>query len=128
MPKPRWKHQEEAYQFLIGKDAGGLFLGMGAGKSRVAIDLLTDWNIRLAWIICPARVISVWPGQFAEHAPGMFRVIPLDTGSTAKNAKLIQRAMSSMTQSPTVFVINYENTWRSEIKNCLLYTSPSPRD
>lgn len=115
----RWRHQEEAFQFLVGKDAGGLFLGMGAGKSRVAIDLLDAWGVHLALIVCPARVIGVWPSQFDTHAPEWGRVILLDTGSTEKNTALIKRTLNNSTQARTAFVINYENVWRPGIRKVI---------
>lgn len=50
--------------------ADGLVVA-NCGKSRVAIDLLQNRGAQRVLIMCPSKVLGVWPNQFVEHAaPG----------------------------------------------------------
>ncbi len=58
-----WKHQVLAYNFVLDALArhGGtlLAMGMGTGKSLVAVAAACNLEVSLILVICPARVVDV---------------------------------------------------------------------
>ena len=63
-----WKHQQEALDFIGNKPGALLAMGMGTGKSCVAIHALDSRRCDTALILCPKSVAAVWPDQFAQHS------------------------------------------------------------
>lgn len=59
-----WLHQKQGYWFAHDLDAAGLFLGMGTGKTKLIIALAEGWDVSKALILCPSKVVDVWPAQF----------------------------------------------------------------
>ena len=59
-----WRHQITAFQFCVDKFAGGLFglllaMGMGTGKTLVALMLMLERKAMRTLIVCPLRVVPV---------------------------------------------------------------------
>jgi SNF2 family DNA or RNA helicase len=107
-----WPHQVEALKFVADKPAAMLALVMRSGKSRVTVELLEQRKAKQVLILCPASVVDVWPGQFAQFAQGPHLVSTLRGGTvdqrTARATALIERPFHGM----KVAVINYEACWR----------------
>lgn len=112
-----WPHQRQCFEFAYNKQAVGIFMDMGTGKSKVAIDLIVNRGHQKTLIVCPARVINVWPKQFKLHAPANINVVPLKVGTGKKRASVIKNYKGPY---PVVFVTNYEIIWRSPMNNILL--------
>jgi hypothetical protein len=72
---PHWIHQRRAFHFARSQRAAGIFIGMGGGKSRVAVDLCRDAGDERVLILCPKAVVGVWPKQFQLYAPDLFQVV-----------------------------------------------------
>ncbi|MBV5327133.1 MAG: DEAD/DEAH box helicase [Chlorobium sp.] len=66
-------HQKEIFELSKDKEAYGLLLEMGCGKSKIIVDtscwLYAYGKIDAALIIAPNGVTNVWPGQYIDHAP-----------------------------------------------------------
>lgn len=108
-----WQHQREAKEFARERRDVILHVGMGAGKTRTAIEILLDElagkpNMRVL-VGCPKAVRAAWAKQFKAWAPGI-RVIILDKGTSKDKEKLVKAALADT--SPVVFVGNYETLWR----------------
>jgi len=129
---PPWEHQKKAFWFAVEKfgglasdRVGGgalLALGMGAGKSRITIDLISNYQFKRTLIICPAKVVAVWPYQIEKHAAIPFQVVPLypKRETTAKRAKkLLGAAKRQLPNTPLVVITNYEGTRRHHLKNAI---------
>ena len=125
-----WGHQLQGYWFVStlwgsppdgdSEPTGGgamLAFTMGAGKSRVAVDLVRNFGFRRVLICCPKSVIAVWPKQFQTHTEDPPRVLELRDGSTQKRAKHLAAANAS--GSPLVAVVNYESAWRGHLKDVI---------
>jgi len=56
-----WKHQLQAYHFAANLPAAMLYMAMGTGKSKVAVDLIINRGHKRVLIVCPKSVINVWP-------------------------------------------------------------------
>lgn len=63
-----WLHQQQAFWFSASMDAAMLGIGMGGGKSKVAIDLIEYARAKRVLIICPNTVVKVWPKEFVGNA------------------------------------------------------------
>jgi SNF2 family DNA or RNA helicase len=123
-----WGHQAKAYNFVskiwnAEKPSGVLlYMGMGTGKSKVAVDLIINKPIEKALIVCPKSVISVWPDQFALHAGSQEYMIWHD-----KKGRLDSRAkkMKDFVQlckvkgKKAIVVINYDAVWRKTISKII---------
>jgi len=130
---PLWGHQLQAYHF--GKDlpAYGLWMDMGTGKSRVAIDLMLNRDDRRMLIVAPVSMVGGWPNQFREHAGrptyvlgvraeganqrveergGVYRV---ETCAAVADRVRVARAAAAEAEGlglPFALVTNYEAIWR----------------
>jgi superfamily II DNA or RNA helicase len=115
-----WTHQLQTYHFARELNGAGIFLDMGCGKSKVAVDLIVNRGHRRTLIIAPLKVLNVWPAQFEIHAGKPIRVVVLggDTRrqmSVEKKAALAREAIAQSDRDgmPLVIVVNYESAWRS---------------
>lgn len=99
-----------------------LALDMGCGKSRVAVDLVRDWQAQTVLILCPKSVLGVWRREFEKFAPGQFDVRVLDKGTTIKKLQTAKERLEigRVTHRPQVIVMNYETARQSEMGNWLL--------
>jgi len=116
-----WKHQVLAYQFLqsVLKPTGGcamLAMGMGTGKSLTTLGAACNLDVNLILIVCPLRVVDVWPGQIRQHADIPMAVLSLgdDAGTVAKKTDYAIEAvkLAAARKQRLVVVINYESLWR----------------
>ena len=116
-----WRHQKAAYKFCLDRFAAGLrgillAMGMGTGKSLVAIMLVLGLLARRVLIACPLRVVPVWITQFERHVgiPVIIVTLDEDTGSVARKTELAAEKMK-LAQArgvPFIAVINYDSAWR----------------
>lgn len=113
----RWAHQDRALEFADGKSAVMFAMGMGTGKSRVAIDLIVKRQCQRVLIVCPKSVVAVWPYQFQQHCSTMFNVVALTEGSIKDRAQEAYRKceLAQARNEPLAIVINYESSWAREM-------------
>lgn len=89
-----WNHQQEAVDFASRRAASMLEMGMGTGKTAVAIKLLesSDWRVSdrppRALIVCPVAVVPAWRKQFLIHAERLW--VLLEVGETMRHTRLAQ--------------------------------------
>ena len=124
---PAWPHQTEALDFIRDKRGAMLAIDMGAGKTRIAIDLIEDLGCKTVLILCPLSVVdAVWPDQIKTHATLPMTVVPLGpryAGVAAKRAKAEQGlALAQARKQPLVVVVNYESASRSPLGPWLMNT------
>lgn len=111
-----WKHQEEAIAWAVGRRDCVFHVGMGAGKSRIAIEvmlreIMAHPSCRIL-IGCPRAVKPAWAKQFALWAPHV-RVLVLEKGTAKDKEKQVKAALADTT--PLVIVGNYETLWRMPV-------------
>lgn len=70
-----WAHQRQAFWFARELPGALLDMEMGTGKSKVVVDLLGDSGAESALIVCPERVVGVWPKQFGIHSGKEWHII-----------------------------------------------------
>jgi SNF2 family DNA or RNA helicase len=114
-----WQHQREAHEWVLDRFDSGepalLDMGMGTGKTRVAIETLRSLQIgypaRFRVLVgCPKAVIDAWTEkQLPMWLPGI-RVLPLTQATSKKKGEALAAALADTT--PLVVVGNYESLWR----------------
>jgi SNF2 family DNA or RNA helicase len=113
-----WAHQERGREFaheLWRKNRRGILLAMvmGAGKTRLAIELIDDLDVRLALVVCPVRVIEVWRAQFAQYSARGWEFAALDdrVGSVRDKMALARDmyAWARQRDQRLIVCVNYES-------------------
>jgi SNF2 family DNA or RNA helicase len=108
-----WTHQQEAIDWADGRRDALLWLGMGCGKTRVALEIIKRGmlagSIRRILVGCPKAVMPAWAKQVALWMPEL-RIILLDRGDSADKGRQLIAAMADT--SPCLIVCNYESLWR----------------
>lgn len=64
---PLWDHQQQALDFVMSRPASALFMGMGSGKTLVALKWMEQHNFNRVLIFCPYRVVQVWYDEIEKH-------------------------------------------------------------
>lgn len=107
---PLWRHQEEAVAFVNERRASLLHMGLGTGKSRVAIESAAQTDARRVLILCPLSVIPAWEEQFRRFGSG-WEVIPLRKHSVRRKTQGATEglALARAKGLPAVIIINYES-------------------
>lgn len=115
---PLWKHQCNAYWFANARHATMLAMGMGTGKSAVAISLADNSDAQNVLIACPKAVIPVWCTQFQKFSD-RFHTCPLIDGTTKSKTQFASNTMLRV-NSPKVFVVNYETIFRKPLNQWIM--------
>jgi len=122
LTKP-WAHQVAALEFLSSNSAVLLDYEMGTGKTKIAVDWISNQVPGNHVIICPKKVIDVWASEFEAHCPVTHYLLTLSKTQTArKKADAVLQLLdwSPREPGPKVVVVNYETAWRSYMREVLL--------
>lgn len=123
--KPKWtpwEHQVKAWHFARDRRAVMLAMDMGTGKTKVAIDLISDsmrdGKRKLVLVVGPySAVVDVWPDQLVQHlaAPvdAKVNVYSRDVASSQR-VKELKEAIARPKETLFAF-LNYELVWRSPL-------------
>jgi SNF2 family DNA or RNA helicase len=102
-----------------------LWIPMGGGKTRIAVDYIQNMLAGNTLILCPLRVIPVWRDQIARYwtaQPAPY-VRALDTGTIAARAAT---ASAPPARPHTITILNYE-TLASDLMTKTLAAIPWSR-
>jgi len=102
-----WNHQIEAWKLIEKNPAFYLAHDMGTGKSKTAIDAITAFQPKRVLIICPKKVINVWPDQFSIHSAYDIDVYPFnnDKESVEQKAGRMDSLIRKSNGRPQAFLI-----------------------
>lgn len=120
-----WQHQRDAFIRLHGLTGNVLDLGMGCGKTLLAIALILAGKHDSGIIVCPKSVIDVWPSEFEKHSKERFCIY---IGPKSRSASIKQyyeglvesKHKAEKLKLPFVAVMNYEKMWRDSLGEYLL--------
>lgn len=118
---PLWPAQREAVKFALARPAAMLDMGMGCGKTRVAIEVIRRRADRVL-VVCPKAVIPVWPREISKYCGGhAWHSLPRDDRKTVK--EYAQR-VDEFLRGPRngyihVVIVNYESVWRKPLGDVL---------
>ena len=117
-----WKHQAEAIEFA--KDRPGVLLHMGMGTGKTLVAIAKAAHKKCVLVACPLSVVPVWVSEFENHAGYPYRLLPLLKGSCKKKGKLLKEFLFEASDDTTsVVVVNYESAWRPGLKEVILDAS-----
>ena len=112
-----YKHQKEAFNRCCFFDSYALFLEMGLGKTKVAIDTAAyrykKGDIEKVLIISPYSVIPVWKKEIIKHCPILPAHIYLIHGTPMSRIKTLKKFIDN--DSISFAIINYEGIIIEEI-------------
>lgn len=115
-----WGHQTAAVDFALGRRGTLLHMGMGTGKTRVALEVARKIRADVTLVVCPKSVISNWVDQVAQFRPEI-HALPLIRGTAKQKTAEAKEAMAhAFTQGcPLMLVVNYETAHREPLKKYL---------
>lgn len=130
---PLWDHQAKGIEFALAHQGTVFDVGMGGGKSRMAIEVAERTQAAKVLVLCPKSVVGVWPREFAEHADRRYIAWsgkvqgargPLVNPSVARRAVALIDAtkLAIVTGKPLVAVVGLESCWRGDMARLLLGT------
>lgn len=124
---PLWPAQREAVEFALARPAAMLDMGMGCGKTRVAIEVVgARPDVAGVLVVCPKAVVPVWLRQaerFGSATGRRWRVMCKRPGETVR--AFAGRARDALTHGHAhvevvqAFVVNYESVWRAPLGDLL---------
>ena len=99
-----FKHQQECFDLIKGREYYGLFAEPGLGKTKIALDIISyhaQAGARYrALVVCPNTLVENWADEIIKHSDLSYILL---TGSRGKR-------LTRLTHEATVYVINYEST------------------
>ena len=116
-----WRHQRRAFQFCLDRFGAGvrailLAMGMGTGKTLVAIMLLLFLRARRVMIASPLRVVPVWVTQIERHLSIEVVTVSLDEDAgTVENKRELAEDKMRLAHArgvPFICIVNYDSAWR----------------
>lgn len=119
-----WPAQREAVEFCLERPAAMLDMGMGCGKTRVAIEVIKRReDVRRVLVVCPKAVIPVWGREIGKYAgEDEYDVLGRGVDSVAKFADRVVSLINSYpvdTAVTQVVVVNYDSVWRRPLGDIL---------
>jgi len=112
-----WDNQLKFWEFAKNFKGSYAAFDMGAGKSKTAIDYANGIDAKSVIIICPKKVIDVWPHQFKLHSYNTYHFLLCDKGNSTRHAEDIKKFISASqsTERRYVVIINYDSFWRPPV-------------
>tara|TARA_A100001037_G_scaffold302384_1_gene333858 strand:+ start:3218 stop:4849 length:1632 start_codon:yes stop_codon:yes gene_type:complete len=115
-----WTHQNDSVRFAYHKPASMLALEMGTGKSKVAVDLATNWGCKTILIVCPKSVLGVWRREFQRHG-NTYQMEILESGTAARKAKQIYELLGDVADDEMKIVaVNYESLISKQVSEMVM--------
>jgi SNF2 family DNA or RNA helicase len=112
---PSWRHQTAGVEFALDLPGAIFAVGLGAGKSKMALDLIRCRGHMRILVVTPLAVCEAWVKQVKLHAPDMrIRVL---AGSVKQKQQMARVWLSEYSPHPKLVVINYESLWRNPFGN-----------
>lgn len=120
-PEGVWYHQRRAFWFAYHLEAAMLAVTMGGGKTKIAIDLMQNWNARDVLIISPlAACTDAWIRQLEGYVvPDRDYEIALSyEGTQQRRVEAAEHVLAGSTDFRIV-LINHESFWREPMRSFL---------
>lgn len=110
-----WKHQLAALRYLMNEEhsSAALLLKMGAGKTKIWIDLINNKGWDTTLIVCPKRAAKVWVKQFPIHSVNhQIFVVDLTKISGRSKVDLVKKITRERKfGQKVVYIVNYDSIW-----------------
>ena len=98
--------------------SAALLLKMGAGKTKIWIDLINNKGFELTLIVCPYKAARVWLKQFPIHSvdQSIFVYNLCELSSKEKVATMTKQLREQKSGCKMVYIINYDSIWREPFR------------
>lgn len=106
-----WRHQHAAILFAMRLKACLWQIGLGAGKTLAALELIRSRRHHRVLVVAPLAVLPAWKQQVREHAPEI-EIKILDRGSAKQKLAKAATFIPVLTGTKRILVVNYETLWR----------------
>lgn len=115
-----WKHQLAALRYLMKEEhsSAALLLKMGAGKTKIWIDLINNKGWDTTLIVCPQKAAKVWMKQFPIHSVNQ-DILLVNLANTSGRCKvdLVKKTTRERKSGQqVVYIINYDSIWREPFR------------
>jgi SNF2 family DNA or RNA helicase len=122
--KPLWAHQLRAVEMAKGRTNLGLFMEMGTGKTRTALEILRlkmaeERKTLRTLIVCPTVVQFNWKAEIAKYSNINPAHVIILHGTQVERWKALDR-----TPNYFVVIINYESLLMAQVFNRLKEWAP----
>jgi SNF2 family DNA or RNA helicase len=99
--------------------SAALLLKMGAGKTKIWIDLINNKGWDTTLIVCPYKATRVWLKQFPIHSVNRdISVYNLAELSSKEKVEAMRKdAKTRQNGSKIVYIINYDSIWREPFRS-----------
>ena len=115
-----WKHQLAALRYLMKEEhsSAALLLKMGAGKTKIWIDLINNKGWDTTLIVCPKKASRVWVKQFPIHSVNSeILLVNLSLLSSEAKVEVVRKnTRERKFGQKVVYVINYDSIWREPFR------------
>ena len=114
-----WAHQRTGLEMmLLAFEAGfpgfALAMDMGTGKTKTAIDAVSNLGCARVLVLCPKSVVPVWPREFAKHGTEGFPVVGITVDGTHKKYEAA-RAFLADNENRGLIAVNYDSAFREPL-------------
>ena len=118
-----WKHQLAALRYLMKEEhsSAALLLKMGAGKTKICIDLINNKGFELTLVVCPYKASRVWMKQFPIHSvdQSIFVYNLCELSSKEKVTTMMKQLKERKSGCKVVYIVNYDSIWREPFRTYL---------
>lgn len=120
-PTGKWMHQRKAFWFAYQLEASLLAITMGGGKTKIAIDLMQNWNARKVLVIAPlAACEDAWLPQLHRYMVGPYVAARSFSGTMFRRMEAADYAIVNNDHQHGIVLINHEAFWREPMRSYLL--------
>tara|TARA_R100000951_G_scaffold39885_1_gene33664 strand:- start:670 stop:1950 length:1281 start_codon:yes stop_codon:yes gene_type:complete len=95
-------------------------MGLGTGKTRVAVTLLDRWEARVALVVCPLSVIPTWMAEVEKYSDRPWRTVNLHKGASRLKTAKAALVSAKHHDQPVLLVLNYESVYRDPLGSFLI--------
>lgn len=103
-----WEHQRRVYDFMLNRAGGLEAVVMGAGKTKITIDVVQNRGHKRILIVCPRAVVTNWPVELEKHMVLDYRVLALRDGTTAARSREALEFFQGEDPRMRFAVVNYD--------------------
>ena len=123
--------QAAALKILENEGSGGLFLEMGTGKTRVALEIARRLGCKRLLIVAPLSAVGVWGREIGIYWPSL-EVVDGVTGTVRERGTRVGHPLVSPSrawqttevQKARAVIVGYETYWREPLRKAILKYKP----
>ena len=125
-------YQEEASRKILKNGgSGGLFLEMGTGKTRIALNICRVLGLERILVVSPLSAVGVWRREAALFWPSLGVTNATDGSIVERAGKLLRPGQNQVLRGENQFssgvsaaIVGYESYWREPLRTAVLKFAP----